>query len=142
MWLAPKVAALDEIRDFNMKYFQAVYGDLFGGFDAQQLSALSAMFPGIGSLSVRMASEAKKLTGTPVGSTTVFETIKSAEQMANAPRGGGGGGLGGMLAARMMRGQSPQRTPTPPTTKEAQSIAPAASADDVAIPAGFKEKKK
>ena len=142
MWLAPRVAAVDEIRDFNVKYFQAVYGDLFGGFDAQQLSALSAMFPGIGSLSTRMATEAKKLSGTPVGSTTVFETIKSAEQMANAPRGGGGGGLGGMLAARMMRGQSQQRTTTLTTTNETVSIALASSAEDVAIPAGFKEKKK
>jgi len=140
MWLAPRVAALDEIRDFNVKYFQAVYGDLFGGFDAQQLSALSAMFPGIGSLSARMATESKKLTGTPVGSTTMFETIKSAEQMANAPKAGGG--LGGMLAARMMRGQSQQRTTTLTTTNEAMSIAPTAAAEDVAIPAGFKEKKK
>jgi hypothetical protein len=142
MWLAPRVAALDEIADFNMKYFKAVYGGVFSGMDMQQVNALSAMFPGFGSLQERSATEMRKLQGTPLATTTVIESVKCAEQMANAPKAGGGGGLGGMLAARMMRGQSQQRTTTLTTTSETQSIAPTASADDVAIPAGFKEKKK
>jgi hypothetical protein len=99
------------------------------------------MFSGIGGLYEHSAAEMRKLQGTPLATTTVIESVKSAEQMANAPKSSGGG-LGGMLAARMMRGQSQQRTTTLTTTSETQSIAPTANADDVAIPAGFKEKKK
>jgi len=141
MWMAPRVAALDEIADFQTKYFKAVYGGAFTGLDMQQMNALSAMFSGIGGLYERSAAEMRKLQGTPLATTTVIESMKSAEQMANAPKSSGGG-LGGMLAARMMRGQSQQRTTTLTTTVETQSIATTASADDVAIPAGFKEKKK
>ena len=60
--------------------------------------------------------------------------------MAAAPRGGGGG-LGGMLARRMMRGQTQQRTTAMTLTTETLSIAATAGAEDVAIPAGFKQKK-
>jgi hypothetical protein len=141
MWLAPRIAALDEIAAFNAKYYKAVYGDLFTGMNVQQMSALTTMFSGMGSLYGRMATETQKLDGTPIASTTVIESVKSAAQMANAPRGDSGG-IGGFLARRMMRGQSEQRTTALTTTSETLSIAPAATAEDVAIPAGFKEKKK
>jgi len=141
MWVAPRVTALEEALDFNMKYFNAVYGSAFSGVDMSQMAALSAMMAGSSNLFGRMATEARKLQGTPLSSTMVIENVKSAEQMANAPKSSGGG-LGGMLATRMMRGQSQQRTTTLTTTFQTRSIATTASADDVAIPAGFKEKKK
>jgi hypothetical protein len=46
-----------------------------------------------------------------------------------------------MLARRMLRGKSEPRTTWLTTTSETQSIATSVSADDVAVPAGFKEKK-
>jgi len=145
VWLAPRNAALDEVAEFYMKFFKAVYGDLFAGIDMQQMNALSAMLPGVGTLMQRMAEEGRKLQGTPMLTTSVLESVKSAEQMAAAPQqsSGGGGGLGGMLAGRMMRGrgQTQQRTTTLTTSREILSIASTASAEDVAIPAGFKEKK-
>jgi len=101
MWMAPKIAALDEVSDFYMKYFKAVYGGTFTGMDMQQMNALAAMFSGIGGLFERNAAEMRKLQGTPLSTTTVIESVKSQQQMANAPKSGGG--LGGMLAARMMR---------------------------------------
>ena len=142
MWVAPRVAAFEEAIDFNAKYFKAVYGGAYTGMDMAQMNALSAMLPGIGTLAERMSVEGRKLQGTPLATTTVMETVKSAEQMAGAPRGGdAGGGIGGMLARRMARGQTEQRSTTLTTTMETQSIATAVSAADVAVPAGFKEKK-
>lgn len=141
MWLAPRVPALDELAAFNLKFAKAVYGGYFSGVNAQQMGALSGMFPGIGGLYERMGTESQKLQGTALSTTTVIETVKSAEQMANAPKSSGGG-IGGMLARRMMRGQSEPRTKTLTTTSETLSIASTASPADVAVPANFKEKKK
>jgi hypothetical protein len=143
LWLAPKVAALDEVMTFTMKYFDAVYGGLISGFDPRQMASIGAMLPGFGNLAQKMAAEGQKLQGTPVQTTTVFEGVKSAEQMkaAASQQQSGGGGLGGMLAGRLNRGATEQRTKALTTTHEYLSIATAASSEDVAIPAGFKEKK-
>jgi hypothetical protein len=56
----------------------------------------------------------------------------------------GGGGLSGAIAGRLMRGRGgapQQRTKALTSTHELLSIATTASDADVAIPAGFKEKK-
>jgi len=66
------------------------------------------------------------------------ETVKSAAAMAQAPSGGGG--ISGALARRMM-GKPQQRSVLFTSTNETLSIDPTATDADVAIPAGFKEKK-
>jgi hypothetical protein len=142
VWMAPRIAALDEMRDFNVKYAKAVFGDMFSGTNPQQMGALSAMIPGITTLMERMASETRKLEGTSVASTTVIESVKSAEQMKNAAAAPpAGGGIGGMIARRMARGSSEPRTKVMTSSSETLTIAATASAEDVAIPADFKEKK-
>jgi hypothetical protein len=140
MWLAPRVTALDEMADFHMRYFKAVYGGTFAGMDLQQMNAVSALLRGMAPMMEKMAAEGKKMQGTPLSTTTVFESVKSAEQMKSATPASGGG-IGGMLARRMNRGGSQQRTTALTTTHETLSIATAVAADDVALPAGFKEKK-
>ncbi len=145
IWLGPRVAALDELAEFRMRQFKAIYGQ---AFDAQQLNAAAVMIPGLGRLMERMASESHKLTGTPLATTSIFETVKSAEQMKAAASnasssGSGGGGLGGMLARRMAgnRGEVKQRSLALTTTSETLSIGTTVAGDDVAIPAAFKLKK-
>jgi hypothetical protein len=145
LWLAPKIAALDEVTEFQMKYFRAIYGGMFTGVNVEQMATLAAIMPGLASLRERMATESRKLDGTPLFSTSVMETVKSAEQMAaaSAQQASGGGGLSGMMARRVLgnRGQPQQRSVFFTSTHETLSVAPAASADDVSIPATFKEKK-
>ena len=46
IWMAPRIAALDELQDFNMKFIKAVYGDMFSGMNPQQAGPMSAMVPG------------------------------------------------------------------------------------------------
>lgn len=141
IWLGPRIAALDEIGAFEMKFFQAVYGDLI---DMQQMAAFAAMFPAFGKMSGRMQTEGKKLEGTALSTMTTFETVKSAEAMRGASEqpSSGGGGIAGRLAGRLAhRGPVEQKSTMMTTTTERLSVQTSASAEDVAIPAGFKEKK-
>lgn len=149
MWIGPKVAAFDEIAQFDMKYFKAVYGEEFGA-QAQQLAAALALYPSMQPMMEKLQAEGRKMDGTALQTTTVFESVKSAEQMKQAQSqqsssGGGGitGGLAGRLAGRMAGGtaQPKQRSTIMTTVHTLLSIETAASDADVAIPAGFKEKK-
>lgn len=140
MWLAPRIAALNEVSEFYVKFFKAVYNGAFAGMSLQQMNAISAVMPGFGQLMEKMAAESRKLQGTALATTTVIERVKSPEQMAAAPKPGGG--IGGMLASKFMKGSSEPRSLWMTTTNETLSVAASASADDVAIPAGFKLRKK
>ncbi len=145
LWLAARVAALDELNAFNVRFAKALFGSSFGGMNPQQANALAAMLPGIGTVMSRMGEEAAKLDGTPLASTLLVESVKSAAQMkeAAAPPSGGGGGLGGMLAGRLMRGrgQAQPRATVMTAATDTLSIATAVSDADVALPAGFQLRK-
>jgi len=144
MWIAPRIAALDDIAQFDLKYIKAVYGDDFGA-QAQQLAAAFAMFPSMQPMMLKMTAEGGKLQGTSLDTTTVFESVKSAEQMkqAQTQQSSGGGGLTGGLANRMLasRMQPKPRSTVFTTVHNILSVDAAASDADVAIPAGYKEKK-
>jgi hypothetical protein len=142
MWLAPAIPQAAEVAEFQLKFIKAVYGESFVA-DMQQMATALAMFPAIGTLSERMSQESRKLQGTPVMSTTVFEAVKSDEQMKAAQQQNTGGGISGALARRMMgnRGQPTQRSRVLTAGSELLSLDTTAADADVAIPAGFKEKK-
>ena len=147
MWLAAKVPAMEELQAFYVKYFKAVFEGTFTGMDASQANAVTAFLPGFAALAERMAAETKKLQGTAVMSTMTIEGVKSAEQMKAAEKqqqSSGGGGISGALAGRLMRGRggsAQQRTKAFTSTHELLSVATTVSDADLAIPAGFKEKK-
>jgi len=145
MWLAPKIAALDEVAEFDAKFAKAVYGDMLMKVDPAQMSALLAQYPSFKELADKMATEGKKLQGTPLVTTTVVEAVKSAEEVAApAPAASsGGGGLMGRLASRVApkpKSGDP-RSKIFTSTDEVLSIETAVADGDTAIPAGFKEKK-
>jgi hypothetical protein len=146
MWIAPRVAQLEELMAFQLKYYKAVYGSAFSSGDMQQAAALSSMLPGFAAMSEKMAAEGKKMQGTPLVTTTTMESVKSAEQMkaaaqpADQPKPSG---IGGMLGSKLGPKPAPpqQRTLVMTTSSEYTAIESAASDADVAIPVGFKEKK-
>jgi len=157
MWMGPKIAALNEIGEFDMKFFQAVYGQAFG-VDPRSVATVIAMFPSFQKMAQQMQGESGKLQGTALYTTMTFEGMKSAEEMKSAGASqssttstdsgsSGGGGLAGKLGGLMSRGKvgtssQPQQKSTIFTSVvERLSIEPSATADDVAVPAGFKEKK-
>ena len=115
MWLAPRIAALDEQSQFMLKFAKAVYGETFAG-DAQRMATAVTLFPTLKPLTEKLQAERAKLQGTPLTSTTTFEGVKSAEAMKQqAQQPSGGGGLSGMLAKRMLgnKGAQQQRTTNP-----------------------------
>jgi hypothetical protein len=145
MWIAPKIAALDEVGAFDLKFAKAIYGDAMPTLDAAQMSVLLASYPSFKEMSEKMVAEAQKLEGTSLAVTSTLEAVRSAEQMKEAakPVPSSGGGLAGRLAARM----APKPKPNEPRTKaftsstETLSIATTVTDSDTALPAGFKEKK-
>ncbi len=148
MWLAPTIAALAEVQAFDGKFYEKLHGPLGAGMDAQQMAMASAFYPMMKDAMERMQKEAVKLDGTPLASATKFEGVKSQEQMAQAssqPQESGGGGIGGMLARKMMKKQPEEQTARSTiftATHDVLSIATSAADTDVAVPAGYKEKKR
>lgn len=146
MWLAPRIAELDELAAFETKYAQAIYGGLFSAGDAQAMAGMLAMYPSFAQMAETMQRERGKLDGTPLSTTVTFETVRSEEQMKQAAaeqEDSGGGGFGGMLARRLTRNrnQPQQRSTVLTTTDEMLTIDTTVAASDVAVPAGFKLKK-
>ncbi len=143
MWLAPKIAALDEMGQFQLKFAKAIYGETLVA-NVQQMMGAITFFPALKPMMDKLQTEKNKLQGTPLVSTVTFETVRNAEQMKQASQPTTtGGGLSGALAKRMMgsKGQPQPRSTVLTTTHETLSIETAASEADVTVPVGFKERK-
>jgi hypothetical protein len=97
------------------------------------------MYPMLKNAMERLKAEGTKLEGTPLATTTVFEAVKTKDQMAQS-QSSGGGGIGGMLARRMKRDDKPRATILT-ITHETLEVTPTVTAADLEIPAGFKEQK-
>jgi hypothetical protein len=145
MWLGPKIPALKELADFDIKYAKQLQGPEAYEMSAEQMAALVKMFPLISKASGRLQKEGDKLSGTPLETTTTVESVKSKEQLETAQKQGGssgGGGIGGMLAKKVMKQEPPKaRTTVMTTHNEKLEVATSVAAEDLAIPADFKEKK-
>jgi hypothetical protein len=157
MWLAPKIAAMKEIADFQIRYAQKLYGPMVAGVSAEQMAAVMALYPMMKQAVAKMNTEGTKVDGTAILTTITTEAVKSADQVAaemkqseadSKPKlsGGVGGLLGGMAkkaAAKKMGGDNagkPRSTFMTGTT-EVLKVVTDVTAEDVAIPAGFKENK-
>lgn len=145
MWLAPRIAALDEQTAFELKYIRAVYGEAFMA-DMQQMAGMMALYPSFTTMASRMQEERHKLEGTALSTTVLFEAVKSAEQMKAAQsnqESSGGGGIGGMIGRRMMgnKGAVEPRSMVLRTTHEMLSVDTTVADADVAIPANYRERR-
>lgn len=154
-WMTKSVPALKEITDFDMRYYKALAGPQVA-VDAQQLATALAMMPGLKDAFARM--QRAGLDGTAISSTTTVESVKSPEQMkqqeqSSADNGGStpssvGGAVGGAIGGFMRRRAQQNQQNNPPSARstfmtinnEVLKIAPNATAADVAIPEGFKER--
>ncbi len=93
-----------------------------------------------------MQKEAPKLQGTPLSSTTTVEGVKSKEaaaQQSSSDTPKSVGGLGGLIARKMAKkdeSATGNRATVFTAEHELQEIQTSVAADDVGIPAGFKQK--
>ena len=156
-WLAlPRIAAMKEVTDFDIRYAQKLYGPMIAGASAQDMAAAAAMYPMMAPAIAKMRTEGVKLEGTPVMTVMTFDAVKSAEQAAaeqksDSKPSSGGSGLGGIAGGLMRRatqkkaekteGDQKSRTTVMTSTTEILKVVTDVAAADVAVPAGFKENK-
>jgi hypothetical protein len=156
-WLAPKIAAMKEITDFDMKYAQKMFGPMVAGASAEDMAAAAALYPMMAPALARMRTEGTKMDGTPISTVLTLDSVKSADQIAQesqAAQSGGDSGskpasVGGMLGGfakkmadkKMASGDAAKPRATVMTsTNDVLKIVTDVSAADVAVPAGFKER--
>ena len=156
-WLAPKIAAMKEITDFDMRYAKQLYGTMLAGVSAEQMAAAMAMYPMMKQALGKMTAEGAKIDGTAIQTTTTMDAVKSEEQLAaeakssesdskSSASGGVGGLLGGFakkVAAKKMGGDDANkaRATFMTITSAVLKVGTDVSAADVAVPAGFRENK-
>lgn len=156
-WIGPKVAAMNEIPEFERRYAEKLYGPTIVGASAEQMAAAMAMYPMLKDAMGRMRVEGEKLDGTPISQTTTIDSVKTAEQMeqekkqsdeqASSSSSSGLGGLSGLLAKKAMKkkesgDEGPKARATFMTmTMDVLKITTDVTPADLAIPAGFKENK-
>jgi len=153
IWLAPRIAAMREIAEFELRYARALQGPMVTGASPEEMAAALAMYPMLKDGLLRMRDEAVKLDGTPILTTTTVESVKSEEQLAaekksadaeSRPSASSGvGGLVGGLARRATKGRDEPkaRATFMTTTNEILKVTTDVSAADVGVPAGFRESK-
>ena len=157
MWLAPKIAAMKEVAEFDARYAKALYGSMIAGASPEQMAMALAMYPMIKDAAAKMSVEGGKIDGTPILTTTTTEGVKSAAEMADeakgqsqeddkaaSPAGGISGALGGFAKRAMKKkpeGGPQARSTIFTSTHEVLKVATDVAAADVAVPAGFKESK-
>jgi hypothetical protein len=165
IWLTPKIAAMDEVVAFDLRYAQQI--NVVAMFDAQQTAALMTMYPMMKPAIDRFEKESVNMDGTSVLTVATLDVVASAEQAAEEAKeqqgqssaaqapptslGGLGGALGGRIGRRILSGgnknadtapaaSTPGRATIMTMTDEVVKVTPSVSETDVAIPAGFKQK--
>ena len=142
IFLGPSIPQMKEAAEFEMRYWQQLQGPEAPAMSAEQMAAVLAMYPMVKNAMERMQKEGTKLQGTALETTTVFEGVKSPEQMTQSQQSNSGGGISGMLARKMMKKDEPKPRATIFTVHhEVLEVATSVSPSDLAIPPDFKEKK-
>ena len=140
MWLGPEIPAMNELAEFELRYWKAIAPET-PGVSAEQMAALVALYPMVKQGVDRMNREKVNLKGAPLTTVTTFEAVKGKEQMAREGESSSGGGIGGMLARRMMKKEEKPRATILTVTGETLEISTAVAPADLEIPAGFKLEK-
>lgn len=150
LWLAPRIAAMKEIQEFEVKYAQQLYGPMIAGASAQEMGAALALYPLMKPALAKWAAEAGKLDGTPILTTVTMDAVKFPEQLAGERQASQddklsnarsvGGLLGGLARKAAKKDEEPKaRTTFLTTTNEVLKVTASVTADDVAVPVDFKQ---
>jgi hypothetical protein len=166
LWLGPEIAAMKELQEFDRKYAEKMSGPFSFGdaAAAPQMAAAMAMYPMMKDAIGKFQTENVNMKGTSILTVMTMEAVQSAEQAAaqqqQQQRQESGSttdvtsvrGIGGLIGKKMAarrKTESDASSSSGPKTRatvmtmnhELVSVATSVGAGDVAIPAGFKEKK-
>jgi len=155
MWMGPRVPLMKELADFDRRFVLKVYG---AGFDAEmvKLAAAMATQPAFGKAMKAFGEHRGKFDGTAIRTKMTFETVAGpateAQQTANgegdSPSSVSGAVFGGLMKKVRQRqaekqteaGKDPGRSELMDSNTELLRATASAASEDVAIPAGFKQK--
>ena len=146
-WLGPKIAALNEVAEFDMRYWKQLQGPEAMGMSAEQMATVIAMFPAVKQAMERLQKEGPRLQGTALAVTTKVEGVKSKEQAAaqQEDTGKSPGGLAGRFMRKVTKKDDSEsggnRSVIFTSEHEVQEVQTSVAAADLAMPDGFKEKK-
>lgn len=164
-WLTPRIPSMQEIADFDRRYYEKLHGPIYAAMpSADQMAAAAATYPMLAPALGRFNAENVNMDGTPVLVSMVTESVASPEQQQQqqqqqekaqqndssrgVPTSVGGliGGFGRRAIANRAQKKQQQENSTPGRAtvmtinhellKAVASVSPA----DVAIPSGFKQK--
>ena len=139
-WLAPRIAGMKDVLEFDKRYAQKLAGSMMPS--AAQMAAALAMYPGLQAAMKRMESEKVNMDGTAIQMTMTVDAVKNPEQAAEQPSGGGG--LGGMLGRFKKKKEdapaNPNRATFMRSNYELLKVRTDVSSADVAMPAGYMPK--
>jgi hypothetical protein len=159
IWLGPNIPALKEVAEFDQRYAKAMALTFNMGDAADQMAMASAMYPGMKDMIGKMQVESVNMEGAQILTEMTMESVKNAAQMSQEQKqesdnSGGGSitsvrGLGGLLGKGLGRKKAPEGDANKPANRgtvftmnhELLKIATSVADSDLAIPAGFKEKK-
>jgi hypothetical protein len=159
IWLGPNIPAFKEIAEFDQRYAKAMALAFNMGDAAEQMAMATAMYPGMKDMIGKMQVESVNMEGAQILTEMNMESVKTAaqvsqEQKQESDNSGGGGvtsvrGLGGLLGKGLGRKKPAEGDANKPANRatiftmnhELLKIATSVADSDVAIPAGFKEKK-
>ena len=159
MWLAPRIAALKEVTDFDTRYWKKLALDTAMP-SAEEMMQAFAMYPGLKDGMARLEKEKVNMDGTAIETSVTMQSVQTKEQAAQKKQddqqaGSPAGGLGGMLGRFGKKKEEPPaadaqpkaasdsetRTTIMTTTNDLLSVSTSVSAEEVAVPATFKLKK-
>ncbi len=161
MWLGPQLKPVDELTDFEMRYWKKL--DLPGFADAQKAAAALAMYPGLQKAMKAFQESRVNLKGTPLRTVLTMDAVASPQQTAEAgkepepePESSPTsiGGMLGRLGKKMAKKDPPKEGATGSaggaaaanratvftSTTDILSVSDSATAAEVALPEGFKQK--
>jgi hypothetical protein len=154
IWMGSRIAAMQEIVDFDIRYARQLTGPMIAGASPDEMAAAMAMYPMMKDAIARMRAENVKMDGTPIQTTTTLDAVKSEEQVASeqqqqqdsrsvSPSNPIGSAFSGLARRAANRNSTPAgaRATFMTMTNEVLKVVTTVSDADVAIPVGVKENK-
>lgn len=154
MWMGPKIAAMSEIYQFDRRYAQKIYGTTFLG-EMQAAAMAMAATPAFGKAMKAFSDKRGSFEGTAIRTNMKFDVVagtdpstQQASQQQEQPHSVSGAVMGGLFNKMKERreqkkadeGGDPNRSTLLDSSMELTKASTTATAEDVAIPAGFRQR--
>jgi hypothetical protein len=147
MWMAPKIAAVRDVEEFERRFVQKVYGQTMGSEDVQKMALLVATTPTFAKAMKKFYEHRSAFEGTAVRTALKFETVADPRAQSEAGKDEGASPsrmIGGLLAKARRKDAEEKGAENRQTLFDSKTevLKAASVADDarLAVPAGFTQR--